>query len=96
MCKNKANGPGGIPAEILKIGGAHLHYHIPTLIMNIWDKDEIPSDHRDALIVIPFKNRKNADCEYYRGITPLSITGKESHCPHSLQEIPLPIRGDPP
>ena len=49
---NKANGPVGIPAEILKFRGAKLHQHIHALIMTIWDQEVIPSDLRDALIVI--------------------------------------------
>lgn len=41
MRNNKATGPHGLPAEILKAGGANLHQYIHTLIIKIWDK-EIP------------------------------------------------------
>ena len=72
---NKANGPVGIPAEILKARGAKLHQHIHALIMTIWDQEVIPSDLRDALIVILFKKGDKADCGNYRGISLLSING---------------------
>lgn len=45
-------------AEILKAGGANLHQHIHALIKKIWDQEVIPSDFRDALIVILFKKKK--------------------------------------
>ena len=43
---NKATGPDGIPAEILKAGGANVHQYIHALIMKIWDQEVIPSDLR--------------------------------------------------
>lgn len=55
MQNNNATGPDGIPAEILKAGGTRIHCVIHALIMETWDKEEIPSDLRDALIVILFR-----------------------------------------
>lgn len=76
MRNNKAACPDRIPAEILKAGGVNLHQHIYVLIKKIWDLELIPSDLRDALIVILFKKGDKADCGNYRGIFLLSTTGK--------------------
>lgn len=73
---NKATGPDGIPAEILKEGGSELLYHIHTLLLKVWEKEELPSELRDALIVTIFKKGDKAECGNYRGISILSTTGK--------------------
>lgn len=76
LSNNKASGPDGIPAEILKQGGPKLCCHIHNLLCKIWDKEEIPAELRDALIVTIFKKGDEADCGSYRGISLLSTTGK--------------------
>lgn len=48
---NKAAGPDGIPAEILKEGGSEILYHIHALLLKVWEKEVLPSELRDALIV---------------------------------------------
>ncbi|KAL2090150.1 hypothetical protein ACEWY4_014838 [Coilia grayii] len=73
---NKASGPDGIPAEILKQGGPKLLSHIHSLLAKIWEKEKIPAELRDALIITIFKKGDKADCGNYRGISLLSSTGK--------------------
>ncbi len=73
---NKAAGPDGIPAEILKAGGDDLLQHLHALILKVWDKEAIPADLRDALVVILFKKGDRTECENYKGISLLSTTGK--------------------
>lgn len=73
---NKAPGPDGIPAEILKEGGPGLLKHLHALLLKIWHKEELPSELRDALIVVIFKKGDKAVCGNYRGISLLSTTGK--------------------
>ncbi|XP_035263189.1 uncharacterized protein LOC118221872 isoform X1 [Anguilla anguilla] len=73
---NKAAGPDGIPAEILKEGGPELLYHIHTLLLKVWEKEELPSELRDVLIVTIFNKGDKAECGNYRGISLLSTTGK--------------------
>lgn len=89
MRNNKATGPDGIPAEILKAGGANLHQHMYVLIKKIWDLEMIPLDLRDALIVILFKKGDKADCGNYRGISLLSTTGKIIACIILKRLLPL-------
>ena len=73
---NKAAGPDGIPAEILKEGGPKLWHHIHNLLIKVWEREELPSELRDAQIVTIFKKGDKAECGNYRGISLLSTTGK--------------------
>lgn len=61
MRNNKAAGPDGIPAEVLKKGGPDLLKHIHALLLKIWEGEEIPAQLRDALIVSTFKKGDKAD-----------------------------------
>ena len=73
---NRATGPDGIPAEVLKEGGAALLCCLHALLLKVWEEEELPSELRDALIVTIFKKGDKADCGNYRGISLLSTTGK--------------------
>lgn len=68
---NKATSPDGIPTEILKEGGPEL-----LCRQEVWEKGELPSELRDAVIVTIFKKGDKADCGNCRGISFLSTTGK--------------------
>ncbi|KAL2084419.1 hypothetical protein ACEWY4_019937 [Coilia grayii] len=76
MSNNKPSGPDGIPAEILKQGRPKLLSHIHSLLAKVWEKEKIPAELRDALIITIFKKGDKADCGNYRGISLLSSTGK--------------------
>ncbi len=78
--RGTAAGPDGILAKILKACGYNLLQHIHALTIKIWDKEAIPTDFRDALIVIQFKNGDMAECGNYKGISLLSTTGKIIAC----------------
>lgn len=73
---NKAAGSDGISSEILKEGGPQLWHHIHQLLLKVWEKEELPSELRDAQIVTIFKKGDKAECGNYRGISLLSTTGK--------------------
>ena len=76
MKNNKAAGPDGIPAEVLKEGGSVLLEHIHPLLLNIWEKEEIPAQLKDALVISLFKKGDKADYANYHGISLLSTIGK--------------------
>lgn len=79
LMNNKASGPDGIPAEVLKVlkvGGPELQCRLHTLLLKVWEKEELPSELRDTLIVTIFKKGDKADCGNYRCISLLSTTGK--------------------
>ena len=72
-CKNdKAAGPDGINAELLKFGGTYLE----TLLMNLFNRiihtGTFPKDFNQAEIVAIFKKGDAADCGNYRPISLLN------------------------
>jgi len=70
-------GPCGIPAEVWKHGGIKLKQELHILLLNVWDKEEVPQDWKDANIISIFKKGcRRFGCSNYRGISLLSIAGK--------------------
>lgn len=65
---NKVTGVDRIPAKIFKGGREQLTCQLQVLILTIWNKEEIPADLRNALIVVIFKKGDRADCGNYQGI----------------------------
>ena len=73
----KAPGADGIPPEVLKCGKDVLLPHLHKLLIHCWREGIIPQDMRNANIVTLYKNKGDkGDCNNYRGISLLSITGK--------------------
>lgn len=54
---NEATSPDGIPAEILKDCRPGLLYHIYAILLKVWEKVELHSELRDALIVRQLQDR---------------------------------------
>ncbi|XP_014767882.1 uncharacterized protein LOC106867510 [Octopus bimaculoides] len=77
FASGKAPGNGNIPAEVLKENkDAHLP-HLYKLLKTCWLEVKIPQDMRDPKIITLYKNKGDKeDCNNYRGISLLSITGK--------------------
>ena len=74
----KAPGMDRIPAEIYKSIGAVTLKTFHDLLTSIWKEEELPKDFRDATVISLFKNKgSKTDCSNYRGISLLSIAGKE-------------------
>ena len=73
---DKASGPDGIPAEVLKYGGPTLAQRLHDFIKCIWNEEQAPADLKNALIVIIYKKGDKAECGNYRGISLLSTVGK--------------------
>ena len=72
----KAPGPDNISLELIKHGGSPLKTRIFLLLLRIWEKEEVPSNLRDANVVTIYKKWDKSVCGNYRGISLLSITGK--------------------
>lgn len=91
MNNNTAAGPDGIPAEILKAGGPDLLRHIHALLLRVWEKEEIPAQLRDALIVSTYKKKGDqADCGTTAVFPFCPLLGK--HSPGSWQTGSSPCR----
>ena len=77
LASGKSSGNDNIPAEILKENKDIILPHIYKLLILCWKRGEIPQDMKDANIVTLYKNKGDkGDCNNYRGISLLNITGK--------------------
>ena len=77
LSNGKSPGKDNIPAEILKENKEIVLPYIYKLLLICWKHRAIPKDMRDASIVTLYKNKGDkGDCNNYRGISLLSITGK--------------------
>jgi len=71
----KAAGPDGIPAEVFKHGGHHLH-RLHQFIYRAWTTGKLPQQWKDATIVTIYMYKKKEDrqvCGNSRGISLLSV-----------------------
>ena len=80
MPNAKAVGPGGLPAELLKLELQQedwtilLELHrLPTLI---WREGKVPQQWKDAVITVLHKKGDKTECGNYRGISLVSHAGK--------------------
>ena len=76
LSNGKSPGPDGIPAEVYKYGGSKLVKRLVHLFKNIWEKEYVPQDFKDANIVHLYKKGDKANCDNHRGISLLSVAGK--------------------
>jgi len=65
---NKSPGIDQIPAELIKSGGKTIHYEIHKLIISIWNKEEVPEEWKESVILPIYKKSDKTDCEKYRDI----------------------------
>ena len=71
--KNTAAGADGLPAELLKYGGAAMVDCKAALTTDIWNTGCVPHQWKDANIVNVYKKKDDRNS---RGISLLSTTGK--------------------
>ncbi|XP_063584666.1 uncharacterized protein LOC134762226 [Penaeus indicus] len=72
----KAPGQDAIPADLLKCDEDLLPY-LYEILRKSWSEGAFPRDLRDAKITTLYKNKGDkGDCNNYRGISLLSVTGK--------------------
>ena len=74
--KGKAPGPDGIPADLLKCDSIIIP-HLYELLCQCWEEEAFPEDMKKAKITTLYKQKGDkGDCNNYRGISLLSVTGK--------------------
>jgi len=64
---HQSQGNDEIPAELIKAGGRTIFSEIHKLIISIWNKQELPQEWRESIIV-PIYGGDKTDCSNYRGI----------------------------
>jgi hypothetical protein len=79
----KSPGTDQILAELMKAEGETLNSEIHRLICSIWNKEELPQQWKESIIVPIYKKGDKTDCNNYRGIFLLSTAYK------ILSNIPL-------
>jgi hypothetical protein len=74
--RHKSVGIDQIPAELIKAGGRIIRAEIHKLIISVWNKEELPEEWKESVIVPIYKKGDKTDCSNYRGISLLSTTYK--------------------
>jgi hypothetical protein len=67
--KYKYPGSAQSPAELIQAGGETLVSVIHKLINSIWNKEELPDQWKESIIVPVHKKGDKTDCNNYRGIS---------------------------
>jgi hypothetical protein len=76
MKRYKSPGFDHIPAELIQAGWGTLLSEIHKLIKLIWNKEELPHQWKESIVVPIYKNGDKSDCNNYRGISLLSTSYK--------------------
>jgi hypothetical protein len=61
----KSPGVDQIPAELIQAGGETLHLEIHKLIKLIWNKEELPHQWKESVVVLTHKKGDKTDCSNY-------------------------------
>jgi hypothetical protein len=72
----KSPGIDQIPAKLIKARGSKICSEIHTLINSIWNKEELPDQWKESIIVPVYKKGDKTDCSNYRGVSLLPFTYK--------------------
>ena len=65
---HKSPGIDQIPAELIKAGGSTIRGEIYKLIISIWNKERMPEEWKESIIVPIYKKGDKTDCNNHRGI----------------------------
>ena len=65
-----------VPTELIKAGGRTICGAIHKLIIAIWNKEELPEEWKESVIVPIHKKGEKTECNNYRGISLLPTTYK--------------------
>jgi len=64
-----SSGTDQIQAEMVETGGRKFRSEIRELIISIWNKEEMPEEWKESIIVSIHKKGNKTVCTNYRGIT---------------------------
>jgi len=73
---HKSPGIDQIPAELFKAWSRTIRCVIHKLIIAIWNKEELPEEWKESVIVPIHKKGDKTECNNYRGISLLPTTYK--------------------
>jgi sorting nexin-29 len=72
----KSPGADQIPAELIQAGGETLRSEIHKLIKLIWNKEELPHQWKESIVVPVHRKGDKTNCSNYQGISLLSTSYK--------------------
>jgi hypothetical protein len=72
----KSSGIDQIPAELIKAGGSRICPEIHKLVSSIRNKEKLPEQWKESVIIPIYKKGHKMDCGNYRGMSLLSTTYK--------------------
>ena len=58
-----------IQAELIKAGGRTIRYEIRKLINSVWNKEELPEEWKESIILPIYNKGDKTDFSNYRGIS---------------------------
>jgi hypothetical protein len=61
----KSLGTDHIPAELIKAGGSKICSEIHKLTISIWNKEELPDQWKESIVVPVYKKGDKTDCSNY-------------------------------
>ena len=73
---HKSPGIDQIPVELIMEGGRTIHYQIHKLTLSISNKEELPEEWKESIIVPIHKKGDKTDCNNYSGMSLLPTTYK--------------------
>jgi hypothetical protein len=65
-----------IPAELIKAGGRTILPEVHKPINSMWNKEQLPEQWKDSIILPIYKKGGKTGCSNYQGMLPLSTTSK--------------------
>jgi hypothetical protein len=72
----KSPGTDQILAKLIKAGGETLCFEIHKLTCSIWNKEELPQQWKESIIIPIHEKGDKTDCNNYQGISLLSAAYK--------------------
>jgi hypothetical protein len=73
---HKSPGIHQIQAELIRAGGKTISCEIHKLINSMWNKEELPEEWKESIMVPIYKKGDKTDRSNYRGISLLPTTYK--------------------
>jgi len=73
---NRSSGIDQIPAELIRAGGSTIRGEINKRINSVFNKEELPEELKESIIVPIYKKTDKTDGINYRGISILSTMYK--------------------
>jgi len=67
-----------ILAKLIRVGGRKIRYEIHKLIISVWNREELPAEWKEVIVVPIHKKGDKTDCSNCRGLSLLPTTYKIS------------------